>query len=113
VPQRPPADPWGDARQRVRPGHGRFAATAAPAAVTVALLAPRSLAAGGPVPPATPEAATSLALTANSPSVLAYLLCNRALDVLPASRLGVFRNLITVSPLRSPSSPASPTSLPR
>jgi drug/metabolite transporter (DMT)-like permease len=66
------------------------------AAITVVVLAPLSLLAGGPDLPGTPQALGAVLFIAIFPSVLAYLLWNRALTVLPAGSAGVFLNLITV-----------------
>ncbi|MGN7151264.1 DMT family transporter [Arthrobacter sp. SAFR-179] len=71
-------------------------ATAVQAAVAVALLAPVRLATGGLALPSTANSWASLLFIAVFPSVLSYLLWNRALTVLPASGAGVFLNLITV-----------------
>ena len=81
---------------RLAPPLPPIAATTAQVAVTVLVLTPLTLATGGVDLPATPQAATSLGLIALFPSVLAYLLWNRALSVLPAGSAGVFLNLITV-----------------
>ncbi|KRE89970.1 multidrug transporter [Arthrobacter sp. Soil764] len=71
-------------------------ATAVQAAVAVALLAPVRLATGGLALPSTANSWASLLFIAVFPSVLSYLLWNRALTILPASGAGVFLNLITV-----------------
>ncbi len=81
---------------RLAPKVPPITGTAVQAAVTVAVLTPISLATGGPALPATAEAITSLAFIALFPSVLSYLLWNRALTVIPAGSAGVFLNLITV-----------------
>jgi drug/metabolite transporter (DMT)-like permease len=70
--------------------------TAAQAAIAVVLLLPVSLLAGGPALPASAEAWWALVFIAVFPSVLSYLLWNRALTVIPPARAGVFLNLITV-----------------
>ena len=70
--------------------------TALQALLTVLLLAPPSLAAGGPALPGTAPVAWALVFIAVCPSVLSYLLWNRALRVVPPGRAGVFLNLITV-----------------
>lgn len=70
--------------------------TAIQAVFAVLIVAPASLAIGGPQLPDSGEALTSLVLIAVFPSVLSYLLWNRALTVIPAARAGVFLNLITV-----------------
>jgi len=71
-------------------------ATAVQAAVAVALLAPVRFATGGLALPGTGSALASLLFIAFFPSVLSYVLWNRALTVLPAAGAGVFLNLITV-----------------
>ncbi|MGB4778152.1 DMT family transporter [Microbacterium sp.] len=71
-------------------------ATAVQAAVVIVVLTPVSLATGGPTLPGTPQALWALVFIGIFPSVLSYLLWNRALTVLPASGAGVFLNLITV-----------------
>ena len=71
-------------------------ATAVQAAVAVALLAPVRFATGGLAFPGTGSALASLLFIAIFPSVLSYVLWNRALTVLPAAGAGVFLNLITV-----------------
>lgn len=81
---------------RLAPPIPPITATAAQAAVTVAVLTPFSLAAGGPTLPSTPAAVASLGFIAIFPSVLSYLLWNRALTHIPAGGAGVFLNLITV-----------------
>ncbi|ASN53441.1 EamA family transporter [Sinomonas sp. R1AF57] len=81
---------------RVAPPVPPIASTAAQAVAAVVLLAPVSLALGGPTLPATPDAVWSVAYIAVCPSVLSYLLWNRALRVIPPARAGVFLNLITV-----------------
>lgn len=81
---------------RLAPKVPPITATAVQAALTVALLAPVRFATGGPVLPATGSALASLLFIAVFPSVLSYLLWNRALTVLPAGGAGVFLNLITV-----------------
>lgn len=70
--------------------------TSIQAVVTVLILAPATLVTGGPQLPVSADALTSLLLIALFPSVLSYLLWNRALAVIPAARAGVFLNLITV-----------------
>jgi drug/metabolite transporter (DMT)-like permease len=81
---------------RVAPKTPAIASTAAQAVVAVVLLAPVSLALGGPTLPTTPDAVWSVVYIAVCPSVLSYLLWNRALTVIPPARAGVFLNLITV-----------------
>lgn len=71
-------------------------AVATQAAITVVVLAPISLATGGPEVPRAPAVVWSVLFLAVFPSVLAYLLWNRALAVLPAGGVGVFLNLVTV-----------------
>lgn len=70
--------------------------TAVQAVFAVLIVAPVSFATGGPQLPVSGAALTSLILIAVFPSVLSYLLWNRALTVIPAARAGVFLNLITV-----------------
>lgn len=84
-----------------RAGQGRLrvppvTAVAVQAAITVVVLAPVSLATGGPSLPMTPQAVGAVLFIAVFPSVLAYLLWSRALTDLPAGSAGVFLNLITV-----------------
>ncbi|USQ79467.1 DMT family transporter [Ornithinimicrobium faecis] len=84
-----------------RAGQGRLrvppvTAVAVQAAITVVVVAPVSLATGGPSLPMTPQAAGAVLFIAVFPSVLAYLLWSRALSDLPAGSAGVFLNLITV-----------------
>ncbi|NUP59063.1 MAG: DMT family transporter, partial [Pseudarthrobacter sp.] len=81
---------------RLAPKIPPITATAVQAAVAVALLAPVRFATGGPSLPANGSALASLLFIAVFPSVLSYLLWNRALTVLPAGGAGVFLNLITV-----------------
>jgi drug/metabolite transporter (DMT)-like permease len=81
---------------RLAPKIPPVTATAIQAAVAVAVLAPVRLATGGLALPATNGALASLLFIAIFPSVLSYLLWNRALAVLPAGGAGVFLNLITV-----------------
>ena len=81
---------------RLAPKIPPVTATAVQAAVAVALLAPVRFATGGLTLPSTGNALASLLFIAIFPSVLSYLLWNRALTVLPAGGAGVFLNLITV-----------------
>ncbi|MFF2347840.1 DMT family transporter [Pseudarthrobacter sp. NPDC058119] len=81
---------------RLAPKVPPITATAVQAAVAVGLLAPVHLAKGGLALPATDGALASLLFIAIFPSVLSYVLWNRALTVLPAAGAGVFLNLITV-----------------
>ncbi|UUL75793.1 DMT family transporter [Pseudarthrobacter sp. Fe7] len=81
---------------RLAPKIPPITATAVQAAVAVAVLAPVRFATGGPALPATGDALASLLFIAIFPSVLSYVLWNRALTVLPAGGAGVFLNLITV-----------------
>jgi drug/metabolite transporter (DMT)-like permease len=73
-----------------------IASTAAQAVVATVVLAPVSLALGGPAVPSGPVVWGALAFIVVFPSVLSYLLWNRALEVVPPARAGVFLNLITV-----------------
>lgn len=81
---------------RLAPKIPPITATAVQAAVAVALLAPVRFATGGLALPATDSTLASLLFIAVFPSVLSYVLWNRALTVLPAGGAGVFLNLITV-----------------
>ncbi|WP_364400206.1 DMT family transporter [Pseudarthrobacter sp. LMD1-1-1.1] len=81
---------------RLAPRIPPITATAVQAAVAVALLAPVRFTTGGPTFPGTGSAVASLLFIAIFPSVLSYVLWNRALTVLPAAGAGVFLNLITV-----------------
>jgi len=81
---------------RLAPRIPPITATAVQAAVAVALLAPVRFATGGLALPGTGSALASLLFIAIFPSVLSYVLWNRALTVLPAAGAGVFLNLITV-----------------
>lgn len=81
---------------RLAPKIPPVTATAVQAALTIAVLAPVRLATGGLALPTTAGALASLMFIAIFPSVLSYLLWNRALTVLPAGGAGVFLNLITV-----------------
>jgi drug/metabolite transporter (DMT)-like permease len=81
---------------RLAPPLPPITATAIQAAITIAVLTPFSLPAGGPALPSAQSAIASLAFIALFPSVLSYLLWNRALTVIPAGKAGVFLNLITV-----------------
>jgi len=65
-------------------------------AIIVVLVGPVLLVRGGPVLPQTPAVVGAVLFLAVFPSVLAYLLWNRALADLPAGGVGVFLNLITV-----------------
>ncbi|MBX7446216.1 MULTISPECIES: DMT family transporter [unclassified Arthrobacter] len=81
---------------RLAPKIPPITATAVQAAVVVAILGPVRFATGGLALPPTGAALASLLFIAIFPSVLSYLLWNRALTVLPAAGAGVFLNLITV-----------------
>jgi drug/metabolite transporter (DMT)-like permease len=72
-----------------------IASTAAQAAVTLVVTAPFAVA-GGLDLPRDAGGAWSLVFIALFPSVLSYLLWNRALTVFEAGRAGVYLNLITV-----------------
>ena len=72
-----------------------IASTAAQAAVTLVVTAPFAVA-GGLDLPRDAAGAWSLVFIALFPSVLSYLLWNRALTVFEAGRAGVYLNLITV-----------------
>lgn len=71
-------------------------ATALQAALTVLVLAPLTVATGQLAWPTTSRAALALIFIGIFPSVLSYLLWNRALRRIPPGRAGVFLNLITV-----------------
>jgi len=81
---------------RLAPKIPPITATAVQAAVVVAILGPVRFATGGVALPSTGTVLASLLFIAIFPSVLSYLLWNRALTVLPAGGAGVFLNLITV-----------------
>ncbi len=81
---------------RLAPKIPPITATAVQAAVVVGILGPVRFATGGLALPSTGNALASLLFIAIFPSVLSYLLWNRALTVLPAAGAGVFLNLITV-----------------
>ena len=81
---------------RLAPKIPPITATAVQAAVVVAILGPVRCATGGVALPSTGTVLASLLFIAIFPSVLSYLLWNRALTVLPAGGAGVFLNLITV-----------------
>jgi drug/metabolite transporter (DMT)-like permease len=70
--------------------------TALQAAITIAALTPVVAVTGGPTLPSSPEAWGALVFIGVFPSVLSYLLWNRALTEIPPARAGVFLNLITV-----------------
>ena len=70
--------------------------TAVQAVIATVVLAPVVLLTGGPALPSAPETWWALAFIVVFPSVLSYLLWNRALAVIPPARAGVFLNLITV-----------------
>ena len=71
-------------------------ATALQTTLTVLLLAPLTAATGRLTWPTTSEAGLALIFIGVFPSVLSYLLWNRALRQIPPGRAGVFLNLITV-----------------
>ncbi|WP_374853851.1 DMT family transporter [Herbiconiux liangxiaofengii] len=73
-----------------------ISSTAVQAVIAVVLLLPVSLILGGPALPLNGDGWWALAFIAVFPSVLSYLLWNRALVVIPPARAGVFLNLITV-----------------
>lgn len=73
-----------------------IASTAAQAGLAVAVLLPVTLLAGGITLPSTAGGLGALLFIAVFPSVLSYVLWNRALTVVPPARAGVFLNLITV-----------------
>ena len=73
-----------------------ISSTAVQAVVAALVLSPVVLISGGPTLPSTPEIWWALGFIVVFPSVLSYLLWNRALTVIPPARAGVFLNLITV-----------------
>lgn len=73
-----------------------IASTAAQAAIAVLVMTPVVLLSGGLVLPSTGGGWGALVFIAIFPSVLSYVLWNRALTVIPPARAGVFLNLITV-----------------
>lgn len=81
---------------RLAPRLPPITSTVVQAAVAVTILAPFSVATGGPNLPKSADAVASLLFIAVFPSVLSYLLWNRALQLMPANGAGVFLNLITV-----------------
>lgn len=81
---------------RFAPRLPAIASTALQAVIVVVVLAPVSLVLGGPALPATGEALWALLYIALFPSVLSYLLWNRAMAVLPPAGGGVFLNLVAV-----------------
>lgn len=81
---------------RLAPALPPITSTALQAVIVLIALTPVSLAIGGPALPATPAVWGALVFIGVFPSVLSYLLWNRALTVLPAGGAGVFLNLITV-----------------
>jgi drug/metabolite transporter (DMT)-like permease len=80
---------------RRAPAMPPIASTAAQAAVTLVCTAPLAVA-GGLQLPRDAAGAWSIAFIALFPSVLSYLLWNKALTVFEAGRAGVYLNLITV-----------------
>lgn len=81
---------------RLAPRVPPITSTALQAGMAVVILTPLSFGTGGPTLPPTSAAWAALLFIAIFPSVLSYLLWNRALRVLPAAGAGVFLNLITV-----------------
>ncbi|WP_368498466.1 DMT family transporter [Herbiconiux sp. A18JL235] len=81
---------------RKAPALPPIASTAAQAVIATLVLAPVSFLTGGPALPQSTTVWGALAFIVVFPSVLSYLLWNRALDVIPPARAGVFLNLITV-----------------
>lgn len=82
---------------RVAPRVPPVTSTALQAVAAVVLLAPVVLLTGGPHVPAQGGPVASLVFIGLFPSVLSYLLWNRALTVVPAGSAGVFMNLVTVN----------------
>ncbi|MDN6016894.1 MAG: DMT family transporter, partial [Bifidobacterium mongoliense] len=81
---------------RLAPAIPPITSTAVQAGISVIVLAPISLALGGPSWPTATGPLLSLLFIGVFPSIFSYLLWNRALTVIPASSAGVFLNLITV-----------------
>ena len=81
---------------RLAPKLPPITSTSIQAVIAVLVLAPISVAAGGPTLPPTSTTLWALVFIGMLPSVLSYLLWNRALTVIPAGGAGVFLNLITV-----------------
>ncbi|WP_440708914.1 DMT family transporter [Herbiconiux sp. YIM B11900] len=73
-----------------------IASTACQAVVSIVVLAPVAAFRGGPTLPEGGQVWLALLFIGLFPSVLSYLLWNRALTVIPPARAGVFLNLITV-----------------
>lgn len=81
---------------RMSPTMPPVSSTALQAVVAVVVMAPVTFTMGGPTLPPSSGALWALLFIAVFPSVLSYLLWNRALEVIPASSAGVFMNLVTV-----------------
>lgn len=81
---------------RRAPSMPPITSTAVQAVFAVTALTPISVAVGGPTLPTGWSATGALLFIGIFPSVLSYLLWNRALVALPAGSAGVFLNLITV-----------------
>lgn len=81
---------------RVAPKAPPITSTAVQAVMAAALMAPVTVLTGGPTLPADGAGWWALAYIVVFPSVLSYLLWNRALTVIPPGRAGVFLNLLTV-----------------
>ncbi len=81
---------------RLAPQIPPITSTSLQAVIAVAALSPLVLLRGGPALPSSSSAWWALLFIAVFPSVLSYVLWNRALTALPAGSAGVFLNLITV-----------------
>jgi drug/metabolite transporter (DMT)-like permease len=81
---------------RVAPKVPPITSTAVQAVMAAAVMAPVTLLTGGPTLPSDGPDWWALAYIVIFPSVLSYLLWNRALTVIPPGRAGVFLNLLTV-----------------
>ena len=81
---------------RMSPTLPPVSSTALQAVVAVVVMASVTFAMGGPTLPPSSGSLWALLFIAVFPSVLSYLLWNRALQVIPASSAGVFMNLVTV-----------------
>lgn len=81
---------------RVAPKVPPITSTAVQSVMAAALMLPATLLTGGPTMPADAAGWWALAYIVVFPSVLSYLLWNRALTVIPPGRAGVFLNLLTV-----------------
>ncbi|SNT40498.1 DMT family transporter [Rhodococcoides kyotonense] len=71
-------------------------ATAVQALIVIVVLIPVVLLTGGPHIPTEPGTIWALLFVGLGPSVVSYVMWNKALTVIPPARAGVFLNLITV-----------------